>query len=54
MAVYLEGKDDSKESDDKESFFAPLEEGRPVTLNDIIAGQHFYRATSTLWRGQSG
>ena len=30
MAVYLEGKDDSKESDDKESFLPPLEEGRPV------------------------
>ena len=41
MAVYLEGKDDSKESDDKESFLPPLEEGRPVPLNDIIAGQHF-------------
>ncbi len=41
MAVYLEGKDDSKESDDKESFLPPLEEGRPVQLNDIIAGQHF-------------
>ena len=41
MAVYLEGKDDSKESDDKESFLPPLEEGRPVLLNDIIAGQHF-------------
>ncbi len=41
MAVYLEGKDDSKESDDKESFLPPLEEGRPVPLNDIITGQHF-------------
>jgi DNA topoisomerase-1 len=41
MAVYLEGKDDSKESDDKESFLPPLEEGRPVPLNDIIAAQHF-------------
>ncbi|HEY5140605.1 MAG TPA: type I DNA topoisomerase, partial [Methylococcales bacterium] len=41
MAVYLEGKDDSKESDDKESFLPPLEEGRPIPLNDIIAGQHF-------------
>lgn len=41
MAVYLEGKDDSAESDDKESFLPPLEEGRPVPLNDIIAGQHF-------------
>ena len=41
MSVYLEGKDDSKESDDKESFLPPLEEGRPIPLNDIIAGQHF-------------
>ena len=41
MAVYLEGKDDSKESDDKESFLPPLEEGRPIPLIDIIAGQHF-------------
>ncbi len=41
MAVYLEGKDDSKETDDKESFLPPLEEGRPVTLNEIIAAQHF-------------
>lgn len=41
MAVYLEGKDDSKENDDKESFLPPLEEGRPVPLNDIIAVQHF-------------
>ncbi|MGZ8136299.1 MAG: type I DNA topoisomerase, partial [Methylococcaceae bacterium] len=41
MAVYLEGKDDSKESDDKESFLPPMEEGRPVALDDIMAGQHF-------------
>jgi len=41
MTVYLEGKDDSKESDDKESFLPPLEEGRPVALHDIIAAQHF-------------
>ncbi len=41
MAVYLEGKDDSKESDDKESFLPPMEEGRPVKLNEIIATQHF-------------
>ncbi|MGR9099490.1 MAG: type I DNA topoisomerase, partial [Gammaproteobacteria bacterium] len=41
MAVYLEGKDDNKESDDQESFLPPLEEGRPVVLNDIISGQHF-------------
>ncbi|CAG7856611.1 partial DNA topoisomerase 1, partial [biofilm metagenome] len=41
MAVYLEGKDDTKESDDKESFLPTLEEGRPVKLNDIITAQHF-------------
>ena len=41
MAVYLESKDDSKEGDDKESFLPPIDEGRPVPLNDIIAGQHF-------------
>jgi DNA topoisomerase I len=41
MAVYLEGKDDSKDSDDQERFLPSLEEGRPVPLTDIIAGQHF-------------
>ncbi len=41
MAVYLEGRDDNKDNDDKESFLPPLEEGRPVKLNDIIATQHF-------------
>ncbi|WP_020564824.1 type I DNA topoisomerase [Methylosarcina fibrata] len=41
MAVYLEGKDDTADSDDKESFLPVLEEGRPVPLNDILAGQHF-------------
>ncbi|MDO9106766.1 MAG: type I DNA topoisomerase [Methylovulum sp.] len=41
MAVYLEGKDDSNEGDDKESFLPAMEEGRPVLLNDIITGQHF-------------
>ncbi|MCF6251195.1 MAG: type I DNA topoisomerase [Methylococcaceae bacterium] len=41
MAVYLEGKDDNKENDDKESFLPPMEEGRPVPLNEVIAAQHF-------------
>ncbi len=41
MAVYLEGRDDNKDNDDKESFLPPLEEGRPVKLSDIIATQHF-------------
>jgi DNA topoisomerase-1 len=41
MAVYLEGRDDAADSDDKESFLPPLEEGRPVPLNDIVNAQHF-------------
>lgn len=41
MAVYLEGIDDTQEGDDKENFLPALEQGRPVPLNDIIAGQHF-------------
>ncbi len=41
MAVYLEGLDDGKEGDDKESFLPPMDEGRPVDLLDIIAAQHF-------------
>lgn len=41
MAVYLEGKDDSKEGDDKESFLPPLNEGDSVTLNDVLIAQHF-------------
>ncbi|ASF47048.1 type I DNA topoisomerase [Methylovulum psychrotolerans] len=41
MTVYLEGKDDSNEGDDKESFLPTMQEGRPVPLNDVIADQHF-------------
>ncbi|MDD5227712.1 MAG: type I DNA topoisomerase [Methylococcales bacterium] len=41
MAVYLEGKDDSKESDDKENFLPALKEGDVVKLNDVIIAQHF-------------
>ncbi len=42
MAVYLEGKDDSKDAaDDQESLLPPMEEGRPVELRDISADQHF-------------
>jgi DNA topoisomerase-1 len=41
MAVYLEGKDDSKESDDKENFLPALNEGDVVALNDVIIVQHF-------------
>jgi DNA topoisomerase-1 len=41
MAVYLEGKDDSKEGDDKENFLPALKEGDSVQLNDILITQHF-------------
>ncbi len=41
MAVYLEGRDDKKDTDDKESFLPPMEEGRPVDLHEINANQHF-------------
>lgn len=41
MAVYLEGKDDSKEGDDKENFLPPLQEGDSVILNDVLIAQHF-------------
>ncbi len=41
MTVYLEGKDDSHEGDDKESFLPLMQEGSRVALTDIIAAQHF-------------
>ena len=41
MAVYLEGKDDAKESDDEETFLPSLQEGQSVALDDIIQQQHF-------------
>lgn len=42
MAVYLEGKDDSKDAaDDQESMLPLMEEGRPVDLKEISADQHF-------------
>ncbi|MDD2863817.1 MAG: type I DNA topoisomerase [Methylococcales bacterium] len=41
MAVYLEGKDDSKDGDDKENFLPALNEGDTVQLNDILIAQHF-------------
>ncbi len=41
MAVYLEGRDDEKSSEDDESYLPPLKEGQSVQLEDIIAGQHF-------------
>ncbi|MGD8617950.1 MAG: type I DNA topoisomerase [Gammaproteobacteria bacterium] len=40
MAVYQEGKDDSKEGGD-ESLLPPLEKGDSCTLKDIRADQHF-------------
>ena len=41
MILYLEGKDDGKENDDKEKFLPPLKQGQLVNLEEIIAGQHF-------------
>lgn len=41
MAVYQEGQDDKKESDDKDKLLPPLEEGKKVKLNDVITNQHF-------------
>lgn len=41
MAVYLEGQDDNKEGDDKESFLPPLTIGDKLPLADIVADQHF-------------
>ena len=41
MTVYQEGVDDSKEGDEQDSLLPPMQEGRPVVLNDIVAGQHF-------------
>jgi DNA topoisomerase I len=42
MAVYLEGKDDSKDAaDDQDRLLPPMEVGRPVDLNEICADQHF-------------
>jgi len=41
MAVYLEGIDDSLERDDQENQLPPMQEGRPIPLDDIIVAQHF-------------
>ncbi|MDP7536661.1 MAG: type I DNA topoisomerase [Methylococcales bacterium] len=41
MSVYLEGTDDTKKSDDQESFLPPLTKGEFVQLDEIILGQHF-------------
>ncbi|MFM8330151.1 MAG: type I DNA topoisomerase, partial [Candidatus Methylumidiphilus sp.] len=40
MAVYLEGRDDAAGEED-ESYLPPLKEGQSVTLQDIVADQHF-------------
>jgi len=41
MAVYLEGKDDSKESDDKEKLLPAMKEGELISLHQVIPSQHF-------------
>ncbi|MBT3813477.1 MAG: type I DNA topoisomerase [Gammaproteobacteria bacterium] len=41
MAVYLEGKDDNKESDDKETFLPPMATGDAIPLEAIVTNQHF-------------
>ena len=41
MSVYLEGKDDTKKSEDQESFLPPLTKGEFVKLDEIVLGQHF-------------
>ncbi len=41
MAIYLEGKDDARESDGDEALLPPLKEGQAVALDDIIPGQHY-------------
>jgi DNA topoisomerase-1 len=41
MAVYLEGQDDNKEGDDKETFLPPMKEGQSIPLEDIVTNQHF-------------
>ena len=41
MAVYQEGSDDAKASDDDEKMLPPLEEGKKVKLLKILPEQHF-------------
>jgi len=41
MTVYLEGQDDSKEGDDKETFLPPMKEGQSIPLEEIVTNQHF-------------
>ncbi len=41
MKVYMEGRDDGKEGDDKEHFLPPLKEGEVIDLESITPNQHF-------------
>jgi DNA topoisomerase-1 len=41
MTVYLEGKDDSKEGDDKETFLPVMKKGDKIPLDAIVTNQHF-------------
>ena len=41
MSVYLEGKDDGKETDDQENFLPPMKKGQLIDLDEIIPIQHF-------------
>ncbi|MDC9729449.1 MAG: type I DNA topoisomerase [Methyloprofundus sp.] len=41
MAVYLEGQDDSKEGDDKETFLPAMKKGDSIPLDAIVTNQHF-------------
>ena len=41
IAVYMEGKDDSKAGDDEEKMLPPLEEGEQIKLQAIRPEQHF-------------
>jgi DNA topoisomerase-1 len=41
MAVYLEGKDDNKAGDDKETFLPAMKKGDKIPLDAIVTNQHF-------------
>ncbi len=41
MSVYLEGKDDSKEDDNKENLLPPMKEGDLIDLLEVTPNQHF-------------
>lgn len=41
IAVYQEGMDDKKDSDDDEKMLPPIEEGAIIKLEDIYGDQHF-------------